>query len=64
MLQSTLPKEGKSSQTTVTILGSLAKLPLYFSEIVAILFWPDLTALRKNPERSKPECNLPESGLA
>jgi hypothetical protein len=43
MFQSILPKVGKASQTTVTILGSIAKLPLYLSEIVAILFWPDLT---------------------
>jgi hypothetical protein len=45
MLQSTLPKVGKASQTTVTILGSIAKLPLYLSEIVAMLFWPYLTIL-------------------
>jgi hypothetical protein len=43
MLQSILPKVGKAIQTTVTILGSIAKLPLYLSEIAAILFWPDLT---------------------
>jgi hypothetical protein len=43
MLQSILPKVGKASQTTVTILSSIAKLPLYLSEIVAILFWLDLT---------------------
>jgi hypothetical protein len=42
MLQSILPKVGKASKTTVTILSSIAKLP-YLSEIVAILFWPDLT---------------------
>ncbi len=43
LLQSTLPKVGKASQTTVSILGSIAKLQLYLSESVAILFWPDLT---------------------
>jgi len=29
MLQSTLPNVGKASQTTVAILRSIAKLPLY-----------------------------------
>jgi len=45
MLQSILPKVGKASQTTVTIIGSIAKLPIYLSEIAAILFWPDKTII-------------------